>query len=317
MRKLRYLITACVVALALASNGAATDPPPLNEAVQYAACVNNSSGTSKFVDPGVSCGNGWHLVTWGAVGPTGPQGLTGATGAIGPQGIQGFLGAIGPQGIPGIVGAPGADGAAGIDGAAGAIGPQGSTGADGAVGAAGAQGATGQTGAPGPAGADGAVGPQGATGADGARGADGPAAADGATGPQGIPGATWGSNTIVVSQANTTAAWAWGSGSTFIGVPFTVQSFKAKDLGPYQTPNVGSPFLGASATVAFQKNGVTLASWTYTWANSMTSTAVGGTVNGPWAIAEGDTLRFTVTTARSGCGVGGTCSTSTASVYTK
>ena len=94
-------------------------------------------------------------VTIGAVGPTGPQGLTGDTGPQGPQGEtgpQGPQGEIGPQGpkgdtgATGPAGADGADAATGPAGADGATGPAGADGADGAVGPAGPKGDTGDKG---------------------------------------------------------------------------------------------------------------------------------------------------------------------------
>ena len=70
-------------------------------------------------------------VTYGAVGPQGPQGATGATGPQGPTGLTGATGATGPQGPQGAKGATGPQGPTGLTGATGPAGPAGPTGATG------------------------------------------------------------------------------------------------------------------------------------------------------------------------------------------
>lgn len=76
----------------------------------------------------------WFPTPNGAVGPQGPQGMTGSPG---PQGFQGMTGAPGPQGFQGMTGAPGSPGPQGFQGMTGSVGPQGPQGFQGAAGAAG------------------------------------------------------------------------------------------------------------------------------------------------------------------------------------
>jgi len=69
-----------------------------------------------------------------AIGPTGPQGITGQTGATGNTGVTGITGATGNTGLQGITGPTGATGITGATGATGATGITGPTGATGVTG---------------------------------------------------------------------------------------------------------------------------------------------------------------------------------------
>src|SRR5262249_35067090 len=95
-----------VVPASIALAGWGISPSP-TVADTLSVCVNNSSGTAKFVSAGTTCGKNETLLTWNA---TGTQGATGATGAQGPAGATG---AQGPAGATGAMGAQGVKGATG------------------------------------------------------------------------------------------------------------------------------------------------------------------------------------------------------------
>jgi len=96
----------------------------------------------------------WNL-TYGAVGPQGPQGIQG------PQGLQGAIGATGPMGSTGPTGSQGPQGDQGLQGVAGI---QGSKGDQGDIGPQGPTGPQGEMGLMGVTGQQGPMGPQGPAG---------------------------------------------------------------------------------------------------------------------------------------------------------
>ncbi|MFM8443810.1 MAG: hypothetical protein ACKN9W_10800 [Methylococcus sp.] len=101
----------------------------------WIALRNNINRGSSLPIPPAPQNTNWSLFS--ALGPVGPQGVTGAPGAAGPQGPAGASDAAGPQGP---AGAPGAVGPQGPAGAPGAVGPQGANGAQGPQGSIGPSG---------------------------------------------------------------------------------------------------------------------------------------------------------------------------------
>ncbi len=144
------------------------------EPAVYYACVQQSSGHFRWVEPGESCGNHEFLISWGQVGPMGPAGPQGDPGPVGPAGPQGDPGPVGPAGPQGDSGPMGPAGPQGDPGPVGPAGPQGDPGP---VGPAGPQGDPGPMGPAGPQGDPGPVGPAGPQGDPGPVGPAGPGAA--------------------------------------------------------------------------------------------------------------------------------------------
>lgn len=91
---------AAIAALALLCTGLVGAANTSNPSTLY-ACVNNSSGTVKFVSVGDTCHGNDVLVSWNTQGIQGPPGPTGPVGPAGPQGPKGDTGATGPKG-PGL-----------------------------------------------------------------------------------------------------------------------------------------------------------------------------------------------------------------------
>lgn len=83
------------------------------------ACVNNTSGEIKIVNPNVNCPNNYRALDWNIQGPTGQQGPIGPVGPVGPIGPVGLMG---PQGLPGERGLQGEQGPQGLQGIQGPAG---------------------------------------------------------------------------------------------------------------------------------------------------------------------------------------------------
>ena len=95
------------------------------------ACVNNTTGVVRIVDPSRS-GNLGNCIsspallretamTWNVEGPAGAPGLPGAPGAPGAKGDPGEKGDKGDKGDPGAQGIPGPQGTPGTPGASGTV----------------------------------------------------------------------------------------------------------------------------------------------------------------------------------------------------
>jgi len=123
---------------------------------------------------------GSYLITLGAQGPQGEQGIQGPKGdkgdqgIQGPQGEQGIQGLKGDQGIQGLQGDPGVQGLKGDKGDQGIQGPQGEQGIQGPKGDKGDQGMQGLQGDPGIQGLKGDKGDEGIQGPQGEQGIQGP-----------------------------------------------------------------------------------------------------------------------------------------------
>jgi hypothetical protein len=159
---MKYLVTAAVLALAIAATASAAYPTKPNR-LRGPICANHHTGVMRWVKATQACKK--HevrlMVPKSDKSPAGAPGVPGPQGAQGPQGLAGPGGAAGAKGD---TGAQGAQGEPGTAGQSGAIGPAGPNGLAGAAGQDGAPGAKGDTGAQGLAGA---TGPQGPAGKDG------------------------------------------------------------------------------------------------------------------------------------------------------
>jgi hypothetical protein len=67
------------------------------------ACANKKTGILRYITKGTCNKRTETAVSWGAVGPTGPQGLKGETGAKGESGARGETGAKGENAAPFVV----------------------------------------------------------------------------------------------------------------------------------------------------------------------------------------------------------------------
>jgi hypothetical protein len=181
---MKYVITAVVMALAIAATASAAYPTKPNY-LRGPICANHHTGVMRWVKASQACKK--HEVR--LMVPKSPRSAAGLPGVAGPQGAQGAQGAAGAKGDTGAQGAAGA------------------TGADGAVGPQGEPGAAGQTGATGAAGNDGAPGAKGATGDQGPAGPAGP---QGATGPQGPAGQSGLGTSEVYACISNGSDWKWG-----------------------------------------------------------------------------------------------------------
>jgi len=246
---------------------------PVQTAGSYRLLITNSSNVSATFE-----------VTYGAVGPQGPIGLTGATGAAGPKGatgatgvqgpigLSGATGAVGPQGPAGPIGLTGATGSPGAVGPQGPIGLTGATGAQGAPGAVGPQGLAGEIGPIGPQGAQGIAGPSGSNGmsvttfavppgnpscpAGGAaltsasgvnyvcNGADGVTGAVGPQGPQGVAGANGTNGAGINWQGTWSTSASYNAGDA---VTYNGTSYVAVSANTNQEPDLG-PNMNFSVT---------------------------------------------------------------------
>jgi hypothetical protein len=232
-------LSAAVLDTFIAPSGSA------NVGAGYITVIAHTTATD--FDDDVTAGNLVKYVERGAVGPTGPQGITGFQGLTGPQGAQGITGfqgltgpqgpqgptgvgltgAIGPQGITGPQGTTGVGITGfGLQGATGPQGPQGITGLQGptgvgvtGVGSTGPQGVTGPLG--GPVGPTGPTGPQGFTGLQGITGV-GLTGPQGITGPQGVTGS--GGVTFSGCLARISSTFDIANNS-LVAVQFTVEDY--------------------------------------------------------------------------------------------
>ncbi|HEY7019395.1 MAG TPA: hypothetical protein VH297_13090 [Gaiellaceae bacterium] len=177
---MKYVITAAVMALAIAATASAAYPTKPNH-LRGPICANRHTGVMRWVKATQPCKK--HEVRLMVPGsdrtPAGIPGTPGPSGAQGPQGVSGPKGAAGAKGDTGARGETGSPGETGPAGEAGATGPAGQDGTAGAPGKDGATGPQGQTGAQGPSGATGAQGPKGDPGAQGPAGPAGPAGQNG------------------------------------------------------------------------------------------------------------------------------------------
>src|SRR5215475_5298779 len=157
-QSMKYVVTAAVLALAIAATASAAYPTKPNH-LRGPICANRHTGVMRWVKAVQACKK--HevrlMVPPGDRAPAGIQGAPGAQGAKGEPGAKGDTGAQGQQGETGAAGQDGAPGANGQDGAPGA---KGDTGPQGPAGATGPQGAKGEAGAQGAGGAQGPAGPQ-------------------------------------------------------------------------------------------------------------------------------------------------------------
>jgi hypothetical protein len=165
---MKYVVTAAVLALAIAATASAAYPTQPNH-LRGPICANRHTGVMRWVKAAQACKQ--HevrlMVPRSNRAPAGIQGIPGPQGAQGPQGAAGAKGDTGAVGEAGPAGQTGATGAAGQDGTPGVAGQDGAAGAKGDTGAQGPAGATGSQGAQGEPGAQGATGPQGPAGKDG------------------------------------------------------------------------------------------------------------------------------------------------------
>jgi hypothetical protein len=168
---MKYVVTAAVMALAIAATASAAYPTKPNH-LRGPICANRHTGVMRWVKAVQACKK--HEVR--LMVPKSDRVPAGIQGVPGPQGAQGPQGAAGAKGDSGAQGSQGEQGASGQTGATG---PAGRDGAPGAAGQDGAPGAKGDTGAQGPAGATGQQGRQGDPGPQGPTGPKGPAGKDG------------------------------------------------------------------------------------------------------------------------------------------
>jgi hypothetical protein len=194
---MKYVVTAAVMALAIAATASAAYPTKPNH-LRGPICANRHTGVMRWVKAVQACKK--HEVR-----------LMVPPGDRAPAGIQGAPGAQGAQGPQGAAGAKGDAGAKGETGAKGDTGAQGQQGETGAAGQDGAPGANGQDGAPGAKGDTGPQGPAGATGAKGEVGAQGAAGSQGPAGPQGPAGKDGLGTAEVYACVNDNGnSWKWG-----------------------------------------------------------------------------------------------------------
>jgi hypothetical protein len=182
---MKYVITAAVLALAIAATASAAYPTKPNH-LRGPICANHHTGMMRWVRSTQPCKK--HEVRL----------LVPKT-------------ARGAEGIPGAAGAQGPQGASGAKGDQGARGPQGESGPAGATGAAGQDGAPGtsaQDGVPGSKGDTGPQGPAGSTGAQGPQGDSGPQGSAGPTGAAGQNGL--GTSEVYACVNDNGASWKWG-----------------------------------------------------------------------------------------------------------
>jgi hypothetical protein len=130
MRKMANILTfsVCLTALVIAGF------PQVGDAQTIYGCYSRRDGSLRIVAAPGRCHRSETPISWNAVGPQGPIGLTGPTG---PKGDTGLSGATGPKGEQGPAGPQGPIGLTGPTG------PKGDTGLSGATGPKGEQGPAG------------------------------------------------------------------------------------------------------------------------------------------------------------------------------
>jgi collagen triple helix repeat protein len=106
----------CASAIALVAAAGMTFIAGQQPPVSYYACLKNGTLSSVGVSAPDNCATGATVISWNAMGPTGPAGPIGMTG---PRGPAGPTGATGPQGPAGETGATGPQGPAGANGVSG------------------------------------------------------------------------------------------------------------------------------------------------------------------------------------------------------
>ena len=178
---MKYVVTAAVLALAIAATASAAYPTKPNH-LRGPICANRHTGVMRWVKANQPCKKHEVRLMMPNSGRT-------------PAGIQG---------IPGPQGAAGQQGAASAKGDTGAQGSQGEQGA----GQNGATGPTGKDGAPGAKGDTGAQGPAGATGPQGGQGDPGPQGLSGPQGPAGKDGL--GTAEVYACVNDNGNSWKWG-----------------------------------------------------------------------------------------------------------
>src|SRR5215468_5923922 len=122
-QSMKYVVTAAVLALAIAATASAAYPTQPNR-LRGPICANRHTGVMRWVKAVQPCKK--HevrlMMPKSSRTPAGIQGIAGPQGAQGPQGIAGSQGAAGAKGDTGAQGQQGEQGAAGQTGATGAAG---------------------------------------------------------------------------------------------------------------------------------------------------------------------------------------------------